>query len=232
MAPHPPCVIIDRDRRGLINTGLIVKLGNKVPQTSPSSCSTAACVRDPATGVGDDPEPADPDQSEKPTPGSRPHPRSNPRPSPGLSCAVSLDLRTHDCDPPAAGWLEDQLTRIARLAGVADGRLALAVVDDDQMARMHQQYRGKTGTTDVLTFDLRDKQDQPVEGDLVLCLDEARRQARQRGHDTRLELLLYAVHGLMHLLGEDDHDEAGYQKMHRREDELLTRAGLGPVFGL
>lgn len=228
MAPHPPCVIIDRDRRGLINTGLIVKLGNKVPQTSPSSCSTAACVRDPATGVGDDPEPADPDQPEEPTPGLQRGSRSDA----GLSCAVSLDLRTHDCDPPAAGWLEDQLTRIARLAGVADGRLALAVVDDDQMARMHQQYCDQPGTTDVLTFDLRDKQDQPVEGDLVLCLDEARRQARQRGHDTRLELLLYAVHGLMHLLGEDDHDEAGYQKMHRREDELLTRAGLGPVFGL
>jgi probable rRNA maturation factor len=149
-----------------------------------------------------------------------------------LSCAVSLDLRTPDCDPPAAGWLEDQLTLIARLAGVTDGRLAVAVVDDAQMTLMHRQYRGEPGTTDVLTFDLRDSQGQPVEGDLVLCLDEAARQARKRGHDTRLELLLYAVHGLMHLLGEDDHDEAGYQKMHRREDELLTRAGLGPVFGL
>ncbi len=145
---------------------------------------------------------------------------------------MTLDLRTPDCGPPACGWLEDQMTRIAGLAGVTHGRLAMAVVDDKQMISMHEQYCGQPGTTDVLTFDIRDSEDQPVEGDLVLCMDEARRQATERGHDTRLELLLYAVHGLMHLLGEDDHDEAGYQKMHRREDELLTRAGLGPVFGL
>lgn len=199
-----------------------------MPKTNPSSSSAPACFREPAIGLGDEFEEADPDQSEKPTP----DPRFASRPNPGLSCAVSLDLRTQDCDPPTAGWLEEQLSDIARLAGVTDGRLAVAVVDDAQMIRMHQQYRGEPGTTDVLTFDLRDKQDQPVEGDIVICMDEARRQARQRGHDTRLELLLYAVHGLMHLLGEDDHDEAGYQKMHRREDELLTRAGLGPVFGL
>jgi len=149
-----------------------------------------------------------------------------------LSCAVTLDLRTPDCNPSASGWLEDQLIRIAQLAGVADGQLAIAVVDDDQMASMHERYCDRAGTTDVLTFDLRDQPDRPIQGDLVLCMDQARRQAGQRGHDTRLELLLYAVHGLMHLLGEDDHDEAGYQKMHRREDELLTRAGLGPVFGL
>jgi probable rRNA maturation factor len=200
------------------STSQTVQLEIKLTQTLTSSSSAPVCSREPVTGFGDDSDSADPDQSEEPTQ--------------GLSCAVSLDLQISDCNPPVSGWLEDQLSRIAQLAGVVGGRLAVAVVDDDQMARMHEQYCNLPGTTDVLTFDLRDEPDDPVEGDLVLCMDEAHRQALQRGHDARLELLLYAVHGLMHLLGEDDHDEVGYQKMHRREDELLIRAGLGPVFGL
>lgn len=172
----------------------------------------------------DDVDSADPDPSEEPTPG--------PGDDTAGRCEVTLELNTPDCDPSVDGWLVDQLTRIAGLAGVDGGRLAVVVVDDEQMASMHQQFCNQPGTTDVLTFDLRERESEPIEGDLVVCMDEAHRQAQERGHDTRLELLLYTVHGLMHLLGEDDHDEAGYQKMHKREDELLTLAGLGPVFGL
>ncbi len=168
---------------------------------------------------------------------SAPHEASQPEdpdPAKGHDLVVALDLSAPDCDPPAEPWLGDQFRRIARLAGVVDGLISLVVVDDAEMTELHKQYRDEPGTTDVLTFDLRDNTDRPattsVEGDLVLCMDEARRQAEQRGHDTRLELLLYAVHGLLHLLGEDDHDPAAFARMHKREDELLTQAGFGPVF--
>jgi probable rRNA maturation factor len=188
-------------------------LTNMCPDPTPSG-ETAEAVGDP-TG----PEPEQPDE---------------PDPAEGTGPAVTLTHHTPDCDPPASGWLEDQFTRIAHLAGVEDGQINLAIVDDERMAQWHQQYCGQPGTTDVLTFDLRDEPggiETPVEGDIVLCIEEAARQAQNRGHDTRLELLLYAVHGLLHLLGEDDHDPADYEKMHQREDELLKRAGLGPVFG-
>lgn len=166
--------------------------------------------------------------------GSEPEKPAEPDPAEHLGLVVALSQYAPDCDPPAAGWLENQFTRIANLAGVDRGQINLAIVDDRRMAEMHQQYSNEPGSTDVLTFDLRDQLDGaqiPVEGDIVICSDVAARQAQQRGHDTRLELLLYAVHGLLHLLGEDDHDPADYQKMHQREDELLKRAGLGPVFG-
>jgi probable rRNA maturation factor len=189
-------------------------------------CQIAVC---PAPPGGD--ESVGGDEPETPLP--EPVGEGDPAEQPGLS--VTVDLNTPDCDPPMTGWLGDQFARIAALAGVTHGRLTLAIVDDAQMTDLHERYRNEAGTTDVLTFDLREDSTQPnepIEGDIVICLDEAARQANQRGHDARLEALLYAVHGLMHLLGEDDHDEAGYQKMHRREDELLTLAGLGPVFGL
>jgi probable rRNA maturation factor len=128
-------------------------------------------------------------------------------------------------------WLRRQLARVAKLAGVRRGALSVAIVDDTQMARLHRRYLNVPGTTDVLSFDLRDDQaGAEVQGELVLCFDEAVRQSRRRGHKARLELLLYAVHGLLHLLGWDDRDPRAAAAMHRREDELLTAAGVGRVF--
>lgn len=128
-----------------------------------------------------------------------------------------------------------RLRRIAGLAGVNAGRLDVALVCDRRMASLHRRYKGVPGTTDVLTFNLRDDPEAdpsagPIEGDLILCVPEARRQAARRGHDIRLELLLYAVHGLLHLLGYDDHSAAKSRRMHAREDELLVLSGLPPVY--
>lgn len=181
-----------------------------------TTCHEDACP----TGepVGDDPDPAT---------------------GHGLIVTLQVNVDTPDApdapDSPINPWLREQFMRIAERAGVTDGRVNLVIVGDAEMTGLHQTYRNEPGTTDVLTFDLRDDTTEPattsVEADLVLCFDEASRQAMRRGHDTRLELLLYAVHGLLHLLGEDDHSPQAYQRMHEREDKLLTEAGLGPVFG-
>ena len=71
---------------------------------------------------------------------------------------------------------------------------------------------------------------EPVEGDVVVCVDEARRQAVNRGHEVRAEVLLYAVHGLLHLLGYDDHEPDSAAAMHDREDTLLAALGVGRVY--
>ena len=144
---------------------------------------------------------------------------------------VQLCLEVDDDDPPLAGWLEGQTLDAAATAGITTGSISIAVVGDTQMAQLHEQYKDVPGTTDVLTFDLADEPEQGVvEGEVIICLDEARRQAKQRGHSVRHEMLLYVVHGLLHLLGEDDHDPQAYAQMHAREDEILTALGIGQVF--
>jgi len=45
-----------------------------------------------------------------------------------------------------------------------------------------------------------------------------------------MELLLYALHGMLHLCGFDDRTDRGFRTMHRREDDILTALGFGPVF--
>ena len=66
---------------------------------------------------------------------------------------------------------------------------------------------------------------------LALGGQVARRQAKIYKTSINKELALYTVHGLLHVLGYDDDTERNAQCMHQREDELLTRLGLGTVFG-
>lgn len=154
----------------------------------------------------------------------------------GGACVELLDPDRLLADP-AAEWL----VRHARLAldhlGCT-GEVRVRVVNDAQMIAAHARAMGLDTTTDVLTFDLREpggasghsQGSVALDTDLLICVDEAGRQAAMRGHDARRELLLYILHGVLHCLGEDDHDEEAFRRMHAREDEVLDAIGVGATF--
>jgi rRNA maturation RNase YbeY len=116
------------------------------------------------------------------------------------------------------------------------GQVRVRVVGDAEMAAAHLEFCDVEGTTDVLTFDMsseRDADGRPVlDVDILACADEAARQGAARGHTPERELLLYIVHGLMHCLGHDDHDEASAAAMHAEEDRVLTAIGVGATYGV
>src|SRR5437660_12213019 len=72
--------------------------------------------------------------------------------------------------------------------------------------------------------------DRNESGEIVICIPEARRRAAEHGTRVRNELLLYALHGMLHLCGMDDRTQKGFERMHRMEDRILTKLGLGAVF--
>jgi len=144
--------------------------------------------------------------------------------------AVDVQDQTRRLPAADAAWLREQAARALTLLGVG-GEVRLRVVDDAEMAHAHETYAGVAGTTDVLTFDLTDGEGAgPLDVDIMLCLDEATRQAGTRGHEPRRELLLYSIHGILHCLGHDDHDPEGYDLMHEQEDKLLAALGVGATF--
>lgn len=119
------------------------------------------------------------------------------------------------------------------LAHVRDAprSLSVALVGDAVMSRLHRRFLGIDGPTDVLTFPLeRDAQGRVLDGEVVVCVPHARRAARLRGIDPGDELLLYALHGVLHLAGYDDTTPRGFRRMHEREDAILRRIGVGAVF--
>ena len=146
---------------------------------------------------------------------------------------TQLDLSlTCDAAEEHADYLEAHLRRAWALLDRSPATLSVAVVDDATMAALHERFLGVAGPTDVLTFELGhdDADGRVTEGEVVVDADEAARQAAERGHRVEVELLLYALHGLLHLSGYDDLDPASHARMHAREDEVLEAIGVGAVY--
>ena len=130
-------------------------------------------------------------------------------------------------------WLTDHARAAVAHLG-ASGEVRVRVIADAEMATAHERYSNVPGTTDVLTFDLREdpNPEAPLDVDVLICADEARRQATARGVPVQRELLLYIVHAVLHCLGEGDHDEAAAARMHEREDRVLAAIGVGAVYAV
>lgn len=105
--------------------------------------------------------------------------------------------------------------------------LSVLLTDDEQIHELNRDYRGKDKPTDVLSFSQleADEEDQvaTVLGDIVISVDTAKRQAKERELRTGEEILRLLVHGLLHLLGYE-HEGVPREEaeiMRRKEDELF-----------
>lgn len=106
--------------------------------------------------------------------------------------------------------------------------LSIAIVEDAEIAELNEKYRGKSGPTDVLSFECDDlcaavDPEEPVTlGDVVIAPDVARANALELGHTVEEELNLLLVHGVLHLLGYDHEASSDADAMQAREKALLT----------
>ena len=130
-----------------------------------------------------------------------------------------------------AAYLKRYLTRAHAILRPALSEFSLALVGDRRMAELHQEFMDIPGSTDALTFELdHDARGRVTAGEVVVCVPYAQREARRRKVAARNELLLYALHGMLHLCGYDDRTDRDFATMHRREDEILNQLGVGAVF--
>lgn len=98
-----------------------------------------------------------------------------------------------------------------------------------RMAALNRRHLGRRGATDVLAFPLEDADPQSgrlLLGEVVVCPEVAARQARLRGLSFRGELLLYVVHGCLHLAGWDDDTAPRRRRMAEAERRVLARLGF------
>lgn len=109
--------------------------------------------------------------------------------------------------------------------------MEVAIVGDAEMRRQHEWWKGCRDVTDVLSFDLREHaKPSNVDGQLIVCETVARRVAKAGGTNWDGELLLYVVHGCLHLCGHDDRRRGEAARMHAAEDAILSELGWGPVY--
>ncbi len=101
------------------------------------------------------------------------------------------------------------------------GQVDLALVASSEISGVNRRFLGHEGATDVISFDLSDKDVPGLCAQLVVCGDLAARQAKAHGLKPSHELMLYVIHGLLHLMGYEDTSIRGGARMHAREEELL-----------
>jgi probable rRNA maturation factor len=116
--------------------------------------------------------------------------------------------------------------------GFERASISLALVDDATIRSINARHLGHDWPTDVISFRLSDSDDPAFAGELVVSAEMAAATARDAEADSRAELALYVVHGLLHLCGLDDQDPETEAEMRRSEERILASEGLINTFPL
>lgn len=114
------------------------------------------------------------------------------------------------------------------LLGLDTARVGIRLVGRAAMAEANAKYLGHEGSTDVITFGYASPAaagaaNGPLDGDLLICVDDALAQAEVFNRPWQEELARYATHGVLHLLGYDDLSGPARKVMKRKENELVAR---------
>ncbi|MBO4309117.1 MAG: rRNA maturation RNase YbeY [Clostridia bacterium] len=115
--------------------------------------------------------------------------------------------------------------------------VSVTFTDNEKIRALNKKFRKIDRATDVLSFPLFDytgeQNEPPVDelvgmlGDIVISLEQAKKQADEYGHGFEREAAFLCVHSMLHLLGYDhETSEADEADMRRRQSEILSRMGL------
>jgi probable rRNA maturation factor len=135
----------------------------------------------------------------------------------------SFEMSARELPTTSAAFRRDARRAIADSG--FDGAISVAVVSDETMRRVNREFHDCDEPTDVLAFDLGAAGRDGFRAEVIVSLDTARREAAAHGVETAAELLLYVVHGVLHLRGYDDHSLADARRMHARALSILDRLG-------
>lgn len=123
-------------------------------------------------------------------------------------------------------------------AAAVDAEIGVTIVSDDEILELNREYREKDSVTDVLSFPqfeglegieeaiISESESSLLLGDVVICHDQAMRQAEEYGTGATRELLYLFVHSVMHLMGYDHENEEDKKIMRTHEEAVLESIGV------
>ncbi|MBS3963445.1 MAG: rRNA maturation RNase YbeY [Methylomonas sp.] len=115
-----------------------------------------------------------------------------------------------------------------------DTEIVIRLVDDDESHQLNQQYRHKSGPTNVLSFPFEVPEGIDVEcallGDLVICAPLIAEEARQQSKPLHHHWAHIVIHGVLHLVGYDHIDDAEADAMEAREIDILRTFNIADPY--
>ena len=115
-----------------------------------------------------------------------------------------------------------------------DLQVALLLADDAAVRELNRAWRGQDKATNVLSFPSPDLARLPDGtrqlGDIALAYETVAGEAREEGKSLADHAVHLVVHGVLHLLGHDHHDEGEAEEMERLEILALSRLGIADPY--
>ncbi len=104
-----------------------------------------------------------------------------------------------------------------------ESEVVIRIVDEEEMTQFNQQYRKKTGSTNILSFpfEIPDGVDSDLLGDLLVCAPVVEKESKQQNKELEHHWAHLIVHGTLHLLGHDHIDDAEAEEMEALEIKIL-----------
>jgi probable rRNA maturation factor len=121
--------------------------------------------------------------------------------------------------------LERAVEAVLAEAQIGEAEVSIAVVDDATIHALNRQYLAHDYPTDVLSFVLQ-RDAGRLEGEVIVSSETAIRSAARLGWAAEQELLLYVIHGTLHLVGYDDGTPEERDAMLKRETHHMAQFGL------
>ncbi|MFC1577272.1 rRNA maturation RNase YbeY [Candidatus Omnitrophota bacterium] len=120
-------------------------------------------------------------------------------------------------------FAEASSRRVLRYLGKADSSLEIIFLDDKRIRVLNRKYKRVNRSTDVLSFDLEGREfgADDFSGCIFISSDKAMTNSYRFGTGFGKELLLYIIHGILHLEGYDDGTPKEKTLMTKKEGEIL-----------
>lgn len=134
---------------------------------------------------------------------------------------IELAIASHCEARVDESMLSRAIAHTLKHAGVNDAIIDLLLVDDDEMRELNRQHLNHDYITDVLSFHLGEIPGGGICAQLIICPPFAEREAADHDISHDEELVRYAVHGTLHLVGYDDHEIEDRDEMWRVQEALV-----------
>ena len=162
---------------------------------------------------------------------------------------LEIDIEADEEWDSSRSW--DALVRRAAEAAIAEsafpqlddgraaGRASVRLTGDDEVRALNAEWRGKDKPTNVLSFPMAETDElhdanvagpELLLGDIVLARGVCEREAAEKGVPVEHHATHLLVHGTLHLLGYDHHDDGDAADMEAREVRALARLGIADPY--
>jgi probable rRNA maturation factor len=150
-----------------------------------------------------------------------------------ITMKLSIDIqRACPSDQgPGADIIEHWVTAALRKERETT-ELSVRIVDDSESAALNEKFRGKVGSTNVLSFPFSavTPEPLPILGDIVICAPVVAREALQQGKTPMAHWAHMTVHGVLHLLGYDHIDDQDAVIMESLETDIMLGMDFPPPY--